>query len=262
MSLLILILAGGGVFLWWQQHHWQAEEWPSGALQAAPFQAHRGFHAIEQENTLAAFRAAREQGAEMIELDVRLSRDGQVVVFHDVDLRRLGGEATLVSALTAEELRLRVSAPLLEEVLRDPSVPSLVNIEIKSRSALDGRLEKAVAAVIEKTQSSSRVLISSFNPLALFRMSRLLPAVPRALLATQEPAPDNKIYLRRMWLAPYIGVHLLHLDHRDLTPEDIQNYRRRRIPVALWTVNEESRARAFLAAGALSIISDSCFRSE
>lgn len=256
MSLLFLLLLGGIVFVLWNHFHWQAESWPEGALEVPRYQSHRGYHAMEQENTLAAFRAAKTLGARMVELDTRLSKEKIPVVFHDANLSRLSGESFLVSELSVAELRHKAAVATLEEVLSDDLVPAFVNIEIKSKAAFNGELEKAVAQVIRRTRSEKRVLISSFNPMSIRRCAGLLPEVPRALLATREEDKENKIYLRRMWLAPYIHAHLLHLDERFLSFAQLRDYRRRGIPVACWTVNDEARREEWLRAGALSVISD------
>lgn len=256
MSLLFLILLGSGVFVFWNHRHWQALPWPRQGVRVPRFQAHRGFHEVEIENSMAAFRAARMQGAEMFELDVRLTKDLVPVIFHDANLQRIAGRPEYVSELTLSELKQLTNLPTLQEVLADEVSPKLINIELKSPALWDGRFEKAVAAVVHAAQAESRVMFSSFNPLCLYRLSRYIPEVPRALLATGEDDVDNKIYLKKLWLAPYVKLHLLHLDWRHVTTEDIQKYKSRGIPVALWTVNDADKAADFLKAGALSIISD------
>lgn len=236
---------------------WQGLPWPEHAVKPPVFQGHRGcWQEGIQENTLAAFEAAKEKGLTMVEMDVRLSKDGIPVVFHDSDLRRLGSSTDKIQDLTAAELTSRVQAPTLEQILAADSVPRSLNIELKSFSIWDGALEEAVARLIRKYQAENRVLFSSFNPLALWKLRRLLPQVPRALLVTEEKDPANKIYLRKMWLAPYIGIHALHLDHRFVSVEQVKKWRARKVPVALWTVNEQSTAEIFLRAGALSVITD------
>ena len=133
--------------------YFQPMVWPLGALRLPRWQAHRGYRVTGSvENTLAAFRAARSAGAEMCECDVQLTRDGQVVVFHDADLVRLGaGSADLVTALTAAEMRTRTGAPLLSELLSDRACPPMVNIELKTSEAF-GRsgLERAVVDVVSR----------------------------------------------------------------------------------------------------------------
>lgn len=251
---LVAVMVSGLVI-----HHftWKAEPWPENAVQPPLYQGHRGYWKEgARENTLAAFHAAHKRGLKMIELDVRLAKGGVPVVFHDSDLKRIGSSEKTVLELSPEELFSLVQAPTLESVLADPSIPPWVNVELKTGEIFDGRLEKAVSEVIKKTQTQKRILFSSFNPIAIWRLSHLLPEVPRALLASKELAPGNRFYLRHLWLAPYINLNALHLDHNFVTEEELQAWKKRGVPVALWTVNESARAEAFIKAGALSIISD------
>ncbi|MNK96241.1 Glycerophosphoryl diester phosphodiesterase [compost metagenome] len=236
---------------------WRPQAWPSQGLQPPLIQGHRGYWKEGmQENSMASFRAAQGRGLKMIEFDVRLSKDGIPVVFHDESLERIAQSSKNVLELTAVELNQLAQAPSLEEVLIATDIPQLLNVELKTKAAFDGRLEEQVAMLVRKHGAERRVLFSSFNPLSMRRLSKLLPEVPRALLASRETDPANKIYLKKLWLAPYIGVHLLHLDKSYWTPEEVQAYKKRGIPVALWTVNERELADKYLQAGAISIISD------
>lgn len=256
--ILFLVLFIAAVLILVVRHKtWTAQPWPSQALTVPRYQGHRGYWKEgAQENSLDSFRAALARGLTMVEFDVRLSKDGVPVVFHDDNLNRIAHRPEIAGELTAAELKHFANAPSLAEVLLATDIPQLLNIELKTKSALNGDLEEQVALLIEKHQAYNRVLFSSFNPLAVWRLSKLLPQVPRALLASRETDPTNKIYLKRLWLAPYIGVHLLHLDKSYWTPAEVQAYKKRGIPVALWTVNDPAAAELYLQAGAISIISD------
>lgn len=236
---------------------WKAQPWPAQGLTPPLIQGHRGYWKEGmQENSMDSFRAAKARGLQMIEFDVRLSKDGVPVVFHDDNLERIVKNTKQVLELTATELKELAQAPSLEEVLLAQDIPHLLNIELKTKSALNGELEEQIAALILKHHAKNRVLFSSFNPLSVRRLSKLLPDVPRALLASREQDPANKIYLKKLWLAPYIGVHLLHLDKSYWTAEEVLAYKNRGIPVALWTVNDRELADKYLQAGAISVISD------
>ncbi|MEK2645676.1 glycerophosphodiester phosphodiesterase [Bdellovibrio sp. BCCA] len=252
---VVLIMAA---FLIYRHFTWRSLPWPQGALMPPSYQGHRGYwKGGAQENTMASFEAAKARGLKMVEMDVRLSKDLVPVVFHDADLKRLAGRGKFVSECTAAELRVWAQAPTLEEVLLSTDIPKYLNVELKTNSVFDGRLEEKVSAVIKKHEAEKRILFSSFNPLSLWRLSRHLPQVPRALLATLEEEPENKIYLRQMWLAPYVKVHVLHLDYHYVDIKSLQKWKSRKIPVSLWTVNDADLAKQYLEAGALSIISDS-----
>lgn len=237
--------------------YWGCLPWPKGALTLPKVQVHRGYHldgAIE--NTLLAFREAARMGAQMVELDVHLSKDGVPVVIHDDSIERTSGRAGTVQELSASDLKEMAQVPSLEEVLSDGNCKELsINIELKAKSARDDGLEQAVAKVVQKCRAEGRVLFSSFNPLSLRRMSGYLPDVPRALLVSSESVIENKIYLRKMWLACLARPHLLHLDQASYTSKAAASYRARKVPVAIWTVESQEKARKFLAMGAESIIS-------
>ncbi len=238
--------------------YWQPRPWPLGAPQLPWMQRHRGQWKDSgvRENTLEAFRLAKTRGAQMVELDVRLSKDGVAVVNHDETLKRLQGLDLNVSDLTASELWERGQVSKLSEVLSDPECPSLVNIEIKGHNFKNVGLEKAVAWAITESQANSRVIVSSFNPFSLKRMAKLMPSVPRALLAHDDPGPKNPIYLRKMWFAFLAQPHALNLANSMITHSRMRELNRRKIPVYVWTVNDQARADQLKELGVRGLISD------
>ena len=150
--------------------------------------AHRGLHGDGiAENSMSAFRAAKEAGFG-IELDVRLSRDEELVVFHDPTLTRVCGVDALVSDCTSEELsKMSLSGtadgiPTLREVLEliDGSVPLL--IEIKMEGDEHG-VPEALAEVI--CDYHGDYIVESFNPLALGTWKKIMPEVPRGILSSR-----------------------------------------------------------------------------
>ncbi len=242
---------------------WQPMKWPEGAIELPMWQAHRGFRREWKgeppavENTILAFRRARALGATMVECDVRWSADRQVVVFHDDDLNRLGGRPDQVASLKASELKVAANIPLLSELLTDPKCPSYVNIEIKTDEGFIGSgLEVAVAKVVDEAAACGRVLISSFNPLALRRMARAAPNLPRALLVTEEPSAKNKIYLRKMWFGFLARPHMLNLDNDMIDSGRLERWAERGLNVGAWTINDAARARELVQIGVKSVISD------
>lgn len=149
--------------------------------------AHRGLHGDgAPENSLAAFALAAESSYG-IELDVQLSKDGEVMVFHDYMLSRMTGREGLLSDFTTDELRaLKLGdsderIPTLSEVLAlvDGRVPLLV--ELKGES-VDTSLCEPLARLL--SQYSGAYCIESFNPILLGKMSKLMPNVWRGLLYT------------------------------------------------------------------------------
>ena len=156
--------------------------------------AHRGLHNEERaENSLSAFKAAVDAGY-AIELDVRLSSDGELMVFHDDTLDRVTNETGRVDERSAEELgKIKLgntddTIPTFREVLEliDGRVPLLV--EIKEDAGKYGVTEKTVEMLREY---KGEYLIESFNPLALARVKKLMPEAPRGILS-QNFMSDEK----------------------------------------------------------------------
>lgn len=149
--------------------------------------AHRGLHDSEKaENSMSAFKAAKEAGFG-IELDVRLSKDGELMVFHDDNLSRMVGNPGKVVDFTAEELGnmsllgTEDGIPTLRQVLDliDGAVPLL--IEIKMSTSESGVAEKLIE-VIEGYKGE--FIVESFNPFALRTVKNLRPDIMRGFLSS------------------------------------------------------------------------------
>ena len=158
------------------------------ALTGRPI-AHRGLWRPGQcpENSLGAFQAACAAGYG-VELDVRLTADGEAVVFHDDGLERLTVESGLVEERTAEELSTisllggdHQTIPSLAQALAMIGGRSLVLVELKTPAGQEGLLEARVAQLLEGYDGPAAVL--SFNALALAWMAQHHPDIPRGLNA-------------------------------------------------------------------------------
>jgi len=156
--------------------------------------AHRGASAHAPENTLNAFKLAVNQGASAIELDVQLSADDKVVVFHDSTAERTTNGSGKIRHRTLNYIKSihagaafgtafpDAKVPTLDEVFNELDTNIYLNIELKNQRSPFDSLPEKVAKIIRKHHAKNRVLISSFNLVALYRMLRLLPSVPRGIL--------------------------------------------------------------------------------
>lgn len=201
--------------------------------------AHRGASADAPENTLGAFALAVAQGADAIELDVRLSADGWPVIMHDERVDRTTSGSGRVSAMQLSELRALVAAdgepaPTLDDLFEMLGPQVLYNIELKTSGRADAGLEAAVADRVESHHLQSRVLISSFDLLSLRRAARCFaPTVPLALLRERN-------------LTKY-GHKLVtaQADHPHYPLVDAAAMRwagQRGLRVHVWTVDDETEA--------------------
>ncbi len=187
--------------------------------------AHRGLSARHPENTISAFRAAIEAGAEMVELDVTLSSDGRVVVLHDATLERttsgtgrpaefplatlkkLDAGSWFAPGFTGEKI------PTLAEVLDLVRGRCAVNIEIKAEavsSSPEGGIEEKVIARVRERRMEEEVLVSSFDPTSITRVKKLAPAVMTAVLYGREIDFDPAALISRL-SADGLNMKRLHV---------------------------------------------------
>ena len=226
--------------------------------------AHRGASAHAPENTLAAFQLAVQHGAPAIELDVKMSADGQVIVMHDATVDRTTDGTGKVSQITLAEIKnLDAGAsfdieyrgepvPTLEEVLAELPADLLINIELTNYTTPFDSLVAQVAALISRFQAEDRVMFSSFFPQNLLQMRRLLPDVPRAILAWPGKAGAITRGLLGLWVAPAI----VHPYIGDTDRAFIQQAHERNRRVHVWTVNQAEDMRWLYAAGVDGLFTD------
>jgi glycerophosphoryl diester phosphodiesterase len=215
---------------------------------------HRGASAAAPENTLAAFALAVAQGADGVELDVQLSADGQPVIIHDGTIDRVTNGTGRVSALTVAELQAYAlrggeRIPTLAQLFARLGAQTLYNIELKEFSARDRGLETAVAACVREFGLAERVLISSFNPLAIRRARRCFdPGVPLALIRQ----PGLQSHAHRL-------VHDMQADHPHHTLVDeayVAWARARAYRIHVWTVDDPQIARRLVKLGVHGVITN------
>lgn len=213
--------------------------------------AHRGASDARLENTLPAFSHAIERGADGIELDAQLSRDGEVVVFHDADLQRLAGRSEKIEHLTGDELsRVQLHhnnrIPRLAEVLEMWPTDRWINVELKAGGAAVG------PKVVRLLAGRPRVILSSFDPRMLLAARAAGSAYEHALLLAAQSPPFLFV-----GGAQTFGCAAVHLDHRLCTPRTVQRFRDQGLLVGVWTVNSLLRKQEVAAWGVDRIITDS-----
>lgn len=207
------------------------------------------------ENTLTAMRMALTQGAAGIELDVRLCKSGEVIVLHDVDLKRMAGVALRAQDATLAELREldlgrgeRVPTLLDAMSLVLGVADARLNVELKADVPDKRALVEAVALCVEAqpAKARARVLISSFSAAICTAMRRRLPEIDIAFLYDREEHAA----------ALPVGVTIVHPHHVLLDAAYIAALHARQIVVNTWTVNDPARAKLLARAGVDGIITD------
>lgn len=226
--------------------------------------AHRGSSAYAPENTMAAFELALRQGADALELDVKLTLDGEVVIFHDQTLQRVTGQAGYVRNCTLAEIQKLDAGshfdiafkgeriPTLDELFEKIGDRTLYNIELTNYASLTDSLPDKVAALVERYSLADRILFSSFNPLALIRVRRMLPGNPTGLLAR----PGKRGRLARSWLGYTLRYQALHIHRDDVTPEIVAATHQRDKRLHVFTVNDGSEMASLFKMGVDGIMTD------
>jgi len=237
-------------------------------LQKPVLNAHRGDKTRYPENTLAAFRAALAAGAEMIELDIALSKDRQIVVIHDDTVERTTNGTGAVAELTLSELKELDAGswfdphfageriPTLREVLELVNGRAVINIEIK-KSAFEepapaDAVESQLLALIKEMQLGDRVLISSFEFRFLERVRSMNPDLPLGAIST-EPAEEKTVAdLKKM------GCYSWHGWCETMTEDQIRLLHDAGFKVFSFTVNEPGMFGRLKRFGIDGVFSDDC----
>ena len=228
--------------------------------------AHRGASGagLAPENTLAAFESAIQMGVDVLEIDVRGSKDGGVVVIHDAMMDRTTNTTGPVSELTLEQIRQADAGswvgpsfkdqrvPLLEEVLDLARHRALVLVEIKGAYIGERTLQ-----IIDDLNATSYVLLQSFSAETVRRVKALNPAIPTALLVGKLPTSPSRVRARRMVSEVLeVGANAIAIWHATLTPPFFEEMRKRAIGVWAWTVDEEVIMRDMVQMGVQGIITN------
>jgi glycerophosphoryl diester phosphodiesterase len=226
--------------------------------------AHRGDSAHAPENTLAAFRLAAAQGADAIELDAKLSADGQVIVFHDERLERTTDGAGRVRDKPVVELRSLDAGrhfaegfrgeriPLLSEVLENLGDRLLINIELRNYWTPRDGLVRAVCELVKQHAVESSVMFSSFLATNLSLARRLLPGVPCGLVAMRGwPG----LWARSFGFS-FGNCEALHPNVADTTAQQVRRVHRLRRRIHVWTVNARVQVQRLMEWGVDGIITD------
>ena len=157
--------------------------------------AHRGSSSHAPENTLPSFELALRHGADAIELDAKLTADQQVVVIHDQTIDRTTNGSGKVNSFTLKQIRQfdagisfdiafqNTPIPTLDEIFKTLGHAIFINVELTNYASPTDKLPEKVAELVKGHGLEKRVHFSSFNPLALLKIHKLLPTAPIGLLA-------------------------------------------------------------------------------
>ncbi len=222
--------------------------------------AHRGGCALGPENTIIAFDRGLAAGADALELDVHLSKDGVVVVHHDETLDRTTNDSGPVAARTAAELG-RVDAgegagiPVFADVLdRYRNLPIIVEMKVDTAA-----MGEALARDVGRAGATARVCAAGFGSRSLAAARAALPG-----MASSAAHAEVRMFLYRSWIGwpprrpPYGGFQVPEAaqGHRIVSPRFLRHAHQRGLKVQVWTVDDEADMRRLLQWGVDALITN------
>ena len=229
--------------------------------------AHRGASNYAPENTMAAFKMAYQMKADMIELDVQLSKDGIPVVFHDAKLNRHSNGAGLLSSFTFDELQqldagkwfsvefMGEKIPSLEKVLSWAAGKIMVNIEIKTEAvseSVEGGIEEKVVQLVQESEMKKHVIISSFDYRAVERIKKMDLEILTGLLYHKKSSGKREpVKLLEDYQADFFHCSKPEMNKKWGTQLEGAGKR-----FLIYTVNRKKTMQSWIEKGAFGIFSD------
>jgi glycerophosphoryl diester phosphodiesterase len=223
---------------------------------------HRGASYIAPENTMESFRLAERMGADGIELDVHLTKNGHIVVAHDETIDRCSDGSGRIIDKTLSELRSYdfsnnregysgVRIPTLAEVLEFAAGTRMtVNIEIKSGIVIYEGIEEKTVKLVEDYRLSDRVIYSSFNHYSLVLIKKINPRAQTGILYT-EAMVDPHLY------AKHIGASAIHPYYPTLlVPGVVEGCKKNGVRIHTWTADRRDHLSWLFGAGVDAVITN------
>ncbi|HVN91709.1 MAG TPA: glycerophosphodiester phosphodiesterase [Candidatus Binataceae bacterium] len=236
--------------------------------------AHRGASGDYPENSLPSFEAAARAGMPYIELDVQMTSDGEIVVIHDEDLKRVAGQAGIVAAMTLLELQgydigsqftrdgatfpfreKDIKVPMLLEVLETfPQIRFVIEIKQGPLSLVPKLLK-----VLADTRMTKRVIVASEHQQPLDEIRALAPRIPTNFSSREVADFLRALVARDLSITPLGAALQIPPEYGAIklaTPESVAAAHRLGLEVHVWTVNEPSQMRELMAMGVDGLIGD------
>jgi glycerophosphoryl diester phosphodiesterase len=252
--------------------------------------AHRGFGDLAPDNSLYAVERALQAGLDGVDVDGQLTRDGELVIFHDLSVDRLTSGAGRVRDKTRAEMLALDLGPKYDPAIRGAYVRTfedflkttkgrgLLMVELKVPGLAATGIERRAVEIIRKHGAFADVVLSSFNPLVLYRVKRLDPRVRTALIFMDtnwnpklmaEIKPEDLVNLPwplrqepiRRALRKIVRPDLLSIN-REVDEAVTRRLIAKGWPAFIWTIDEDRDLRAALAKRPYGVISDQPVRAR
>jgi len=207
------------------------------------YYGHRGAPKIAPENTIHSFKTAIDNGVDGIELDVQLSKDNNLIVYHDKYIRN---NSMTISSMNLNEInKIDVrndfknlsfqKIPLLKEVLDVLPNNIVLNIEIKSyQTKYFSNIEKQVVRLINKYSIENQIIISSFNPFIIRKIKKINPYIATAFIWSSKSYYNYKVF------SCYAKPDAFHVNINDINDSMINWVKKKNVKIYAYTINAKS----------------------
>ncbi|MBM7623246.1 glycerophosphodiester phosphodiesterase [Sporohalobacter salinus] len=222
---------------------------------------HRGAAGLAPENTESAFQKALKLNLDMVELDVQFSKDKELVVFHDYNLKRIAGIDMEVSDLSLKKLKqidigswfgkeyIDERIMTLQEVIELVKDSMQLNIEIKPAGNKYKEIAVSLLKVLRKNKFSQEVIISSFDHQLLKYLKSIKSDLTTAILLASLPVNPLK-------LVDWAGADGIHSYYRIINQQLISSAKEQDLIINVWTVNDKAKIDRLKQMEVNGIISD------
>ena len=231
------------------------------------FFGHRGAPMYAPENTMVSFEKAIEMGVQGVELDVLLTNDDKVVVFHDLDFNRMAGINKKVKDYSYNEiLNIDISnkwheiygiqkAPLLEDVIDLIKKHNVIlNIEIKSTGIFPTKIVNKVVETINSKQVERQCIVSSFNPLILRKLKNISPNIFTSIIwRNKKTSFLFKNYRLMYFISKSNGFHA---NKNFINTKLVLWMKNKKIPIYVYTVNSNADLEEMKKIGINGVFTD------
>jgi len=229
--------------------------------------AHRGASAYFPENTIPSFEGAVAMGADMVELDVQLTSDKEVVVFHDEKISRCTDGKGRIADYTLAFLKKLDAGRWFDNKFRNTRIPTLaeildvcknriaVNIEIKTEAVsrmFFGGIEEKCLKIVQQSGMREHVVFSSFDPRAIMHLKLIDTAVSVAVLFEKKHY-GSKLPFDAM---DSVGADAFNCSASEFSKKWLANIKSKNIPVNIYTVDDGKSMKKFLDAGVSGIFTN------
>ncbi len=224
-----------------QFYKWKPEVSPLFKKGETIIIGHRGAPLIAHENTLESFNKAFKANLKGVELDIQLTKDEKIIIFHDLKIKTNNTILKKISSLNYLDIssiakKNGFQIPLLKDLIRILPNNVFLNIEIKSMKIFNFKLEKKIIKLLTENDILNRVIISSFNPFLLNRIKKNNSKIITAFLWTNQNSPlliNSPLWV---WFCKPDGFHI---DFKYMDTKIINWVKNKKMTLLSYTINNK-----------------------